>query len=250
MLGKDPRFAVLFVAANPIYLMYAVGGFHNDFFMLVPSTAAIAFLLARRDRSAGAMLTLAIGVKFTAILLLPFLLVAARPPQRRLRILLGAALAAIPLVALHLALFGFTVPNLQDQSTLLTDLSVPNVVGDLLGLGGGTPMLLRVAQSRRRRDGPLLAASQGPRLDRGRRLVDVRARAQPRVARAVVRHLGAPARRARGSVRLRRAAIALTIYLVLAFIPVTGQFLADHGINPMGGPAGQASKALQKKLAG
>ena len=53
-----------------------------------------------------------------------------------------------------------------------------------------------------------------------------------------------------GSVRLRRAAIALTIYLVLAFIPVTGQFLADHGINPMGGPAGQASKALQKKLAG
>ncbi len=57
LLGKDPRFAVLFVAANPIYLMYAVGGFHNDFFMLVPSTAAIAFLLARRDRSAGAMLT-------------------------------------------------------------------------------------------------------------------------------------------------------------------------------------------------
>ena len=53
-----------------------------------------------------------------------------------------------------------------------------------------------------------------------------------------------------GSVRLRRAAAALTIYLVLAFIPVTGQFLADHGINPMGGPAGQASKALQKKLAG
>ena len=125
--------------------MYAVGGFHNDFFMLVPSTAAIAFLLARRDRSAGAMLTLAVGVKFTAILLLPFLLIAARPPQRRLRILLGAALAAIPLVTVHLALFGITVPNLQDQSTLLTDFSVPNVLGDLLGFGGGTPMLLRVA---------------------------------------------------------------------------------------------------------
>ncbi len=27
----------VFVAANPIYLIYAVGGFHNDFFMLVPS---------------------------------------------------------------------------------------------------------------------------------------------------------------------------------------------------------------------
>ena len=37
------------------------------------------------------------------------------------------------------------MPNLQDQSTLLTDFSVPNILGDLIGLGGGTPMLLRVA---------------------------------------------------------------------------------------------------------
>ena len=71
LLGRDPRFAILFVAANPVYLMYAVGGFHNDFFMLVPSTAAIALLLARRDRSAGAMLMLAVAVKFTASLCCP-----------------------------------------------------------------------------------------------------------------------------------------------------------------------------------
>ena len=87
--------------------------------------------------------------------------------------LLGAALAAIPLVALHLALFGFTVPNLQDQSTLLTDFSVPNLVGDLLGLGGGTPMLLRVANLARRRDRPVLPAAQatatGSRAPAGRR---------------------------------------------------------------------------------
>ncbi len=54
LLGRDPRFAVLFVAANPIYLMYAVGGFHNDFFMLVPSTAAIALLLAPAGPLRGA----------------------------------------------------------------------------------------------------------------------------------------------------------------------------------------------------
>ena len=78
LLGRDPRFAVVFVALNPVYLMYAVGGFHNDFFMLVPSTAAIALLLARRDRSAGAVLMIAVAVKFTAVLLLPFLLIAAR----------------------------------------------------------------------------------------------------------------------------------------------------------------------------
>ena len=113
--------------------------------MLVPSTAAIALLLARRDRSAGAVLMLAVAVKFTAVLLLPFLLIAARPPQRRLRVLSGAVLAAIPLAAISFALFGLTIPNLQDQSTLLTDFSVPNMFGDLIGIGGGTPALLRVA---------------------------------------------------------------------------------------------------------
>ncbi len=250
LLGKDPRFAVLFVAANPIYLMYAVGGFHNDFFMLVPSMAAIAFLLQRRDKSAGAMLTLAVGVKFTAILLLPFLLIAARPTERRLRVLLGAVLAAIPSVALHLALFGFTVPNLQDQSTLLTDLSVPNVLGDLLGLGGGTPMLLRLANLAvvatvlyclRRKDRDWLAGAGWSTFA----LVLSLAWLVPWYVIWVL-----PLAALGGSVRLRRATIALTIYLVLAFIPVTGQFLADHGINPMGGPAGQASKTLQKKLAG
>ena len=40
--------------------MYAIPGFHNDFFMLVPSTAAVAFLLSHRDRSAGAMVMVAV----------------------------------------------------------------------------------------------------------------------------------------------------------------------------------------------
>ena len=37
---------LVLVALNPIYMMYAVGGFHNDFFMLVPSMAAIALVTA------------------------------------------------------------------------------------------------------------------------------------------------------------------------------------------------------------
>ena len=66
--------------------------------MLVPLTAAIACLLARRDESAGAMLMLAVAVKFSAVLLLPFLLVAARPARRRRQVLVRMrARAAIPL---------------------------------------------------------------------------------------------------------------------------------------------------------
>ena len=115
-LGRDPRFAVAFVALNPVYFVYAIGGFHNDFFMLVPATAAIALLLARRDRAAGAAVMLAIGVKFTAGLLLPFLLVAARPARRRRNVLLGAALTAVPLIVVSVALFGSSLPNLLSRA--------------------------------------------------------------------------------------------------------------------------------------
>jgi hypothetical protein len=249
LLDRDPRFPLLFVAANPIYLLYAVGGFHNDFLMLVPSTAAIAFLLARRDRSAGAAVMVAVAVKFTAVLLLPFLLIAARPTARRLRIVAGAVLAAIPLAVITIALFGFTIPNLQDQSTLLTDFSVPNIVGDLIGAGGGTPALLRVANIALvitvlyflRRKGDWLSGAGWSTLA----LVLSLAWLVPWYVIWVL-----PLAALGTSVPLRRAAVAFTAYLVFAFIPETGFFLADHGINPMGGSAGQASKQLQQKLAG
>ncbi|MGI8413501.1 MAG: glycosyltransferase 87 family protein [Solirubrobacteraceae bacterium] len=248
LLGRDPRFAVLFVAANPIFLMYAISGFHNDFFMLVPSTAAIALLLARRDRAAGAMLMVAVAVKFTAILLLPFLLVAAFTSRRRLQILAGAAMATVPLVALSLALFGFSLPNLSDQSTLLTAFSIPNLVGLAIGLGGGAPGLLRVANValvlavffllRRRRD--WLAGA-------GWSTFALIASLAWLVPWYVIWLL--PLAALSTSLRLRRSALALTVFLVLTFLPETGILLAEHGINPMATTVGQASRTLQTKLA-
>ena len=248
-LGRDPRFAVLFVAANPIFLMYAIPAFHNDFFMLVPSTAAVALLLARRDRSAGAILMLAVAVKFNAILLLPFLLIAARPPERRLRLLGGVVLAAVPLIGLSIALFGFTLPNLQDQSTLLTDLSVPNLFGLAIGVGGGTPGVLRAANVvlvlvvlaclRRKHD--WLSSAGWSTLA----LVASLAWLVPWYIVWVL-----PLAALGTSVRLRRATLAFTVFLVLSFIPETGILLINHGINPMGSSVGQASKALQRRLAG
>src|SRR5438270_5039302 len=69
LLGRDPRFAIVFIAANPIYLMYAMAGFHNDFLLLLPSMGAIALMLSGRYRAAGAVLMLAVAVKFTAVIL-------------------------------------------------------------------------------------------------------------------------------------------------------------------------------------
>jgi hypothetical protein len=248
LLGRDPRFAVLFVAANPIYLIYAVAGFHNDFFMLVPSTAAIAFLLSGRDRSAGAALMVAVAVKFTAILLLPFLLLAATPALRRRRVLLGAVIATVPLAVLSVALFGFSIPNLQDQSTLLTDFAIPNVLGDVLGLGGGTPLVLRIAnvavvlvvlfQLQRRRE--WLAGAGWATLA----LIASLAWLVPWYVIWLLPLAGLA-----GSVWLRRASLVLTLYLVLAFMPATSVYFSNHNINLLSSQTGQASKAKQDKLA-
>jgi hypothetical protein len=247
-LGRDPRFALVFVAFNPIYLVYAIGGFHNDFFMLIPSTAAIALLLARRDRSAGAVLMLAVAVKFTAILLLPFLLVAVRPARRRmLHIIEGSLAAAIPLAALSVGVFGFSMPNLQDQSTLLTDFSIPNVIGLVLNVGGGTPVLLRII------DVAVLVA-----------IVLLLRRRGDWISRAGWATLGlivtlawlmpwyviwlAPLAALGTSVRLRRATLVLTLFLVVTFLPATSIYLTNHNLSPLSTHAGQVSKALQHKL--
>ncbi|HEY2651580.1 MAG TPA: glycosyltransferase 87 family protein [Solirubrobacteraceae bacterium] len=247
VLGRDPRFVLVFVAFNPIYLVYAIGGFHNDFFMLIPSMAAIAFLLARRDRSAGAVLMLAVGVKFTAILLLPFLLVAVRPSRERMRrILEGAVLGAIPLIALSLALFGLSLPNLQDQSTLLTDYSIPNTIGLIIG-GGGTPTLLRILDVAAVAAVLWLLWRPGDWISRAGwatlALLVTLAWLMPWYVIWV-----APLAALGSSVRLRRATIVFTLFLVITFLPAFSIYLQKQGINPLATPAGAASSKLMHKL--
>jgi len=55
-LGRDPRPAVALVGLNPVFLVYAIGGFHLDVIMLCAMSAAIAMFVARRDRPAGALI--------------------------------------------------------------------------------------------------------------------------------------------------------------------------------------------------
>ena len=246
-LGRDPRFAVILVALNPIYLVYAVGGFHNDFFMLVPMLGAVSLLLSGRDRSAGAILMLAVAVKFTAVLLLPFLLIAAATRPRRLRVVLGAGLAAVPLIALSLAMFGLSIPNLAQQSSLLTDFSIPNIVGTLIGAGGGAPLLLKAAIV-----GVVLVVAY--QLYRGRdwlagagwSTVALMASLSWLMPWYVIWVL--PLAALSSSVRLRRTAVALTVFLIVSFMPATNLFMGAHGINPLGSSVGQASLSEQNKL--
>ncbi|MGZ4310621.1 MAG: hypothetical protein ACXVR1_00815 [Solirubrobacteraceae bacterium] len=51
------------------------------------------------------------------------------------------------------------------------------------------------------------------------------------------------------SVRLRRVALALTVYAVLVFVPAVNTYMNDHNINLLNTSAGRASSSLQYKLA-
>ena len=253
-LDRDPRFPLLFVAANPIYLIWAIGGFHNDFFMLLPATGAVALLCAvpgsgqrAHYRWAGALLATAVAIKFTAALLLPFMLVAVPGWRRRLEILLGAALAAIPLAGLSVALFGLHLPNLQDQSTLITGFSIPNLFGLLIGIGGGTPGLLRLAKVGLVLVVLLLLRRRGDWISRA-----------GWATLALVLSLGwlmpwyviwvLPLAALGSSRNLRRATIAFMVFLIISFVPATSIYEANHGIDPLSGSAGQAEQTLIRSL--
>ena len=191
---------------------------------------------------------IAIAIKFTAVLLLPFLLIAAHTRPRRIRVLVGAAVAAVPLVGSSLALFGLSIPNLSDQSSLLTDFSIPNLVGLAIGVGGGAPALLKVAtvavvlvvahQVYRRSD--WLAGA-------GWSTFALIASLAWLVPWYVIWLL--PLAALATSVKLRRAALVLTAFLIFAFMPATSDYLGAHGPHLLGSPVGQASLSRQHKLA-
>ena len=104
--GMSPVRAIALVGLNPLLVIYGVGGGHNDLLMLLAMAGAIWASLAARRRASGALTMLAVGVKLTAGLMLPFAIAAAGPSPAgavgRLRptplrsLLIGAVVGAHP----------------------------------------------------------------------------------------------------------------------------------------------------------
>jgi alpha-1,6-mannosyltransferase len=113
--GLDPVWAILVIGANPLYVIYGVGGAHNDMIMLGLMLAAVSLTLARRDAAAGAVVVGGALVKATVAALLPFMILS----RRRLAPVLGAA-AALALGAL-VAYLAFGVHGLDVVSALNRD---------------------------------------------------------------------------------------------------------------------------------
>ena len=165
-LGREPVGVFLFVGANPVVLLWGLGGDHNDFLMMLFIVGAAYLLVAaaaERRRTAGsgppapagadaaravrpaalagAALAAAVAIKASAGILAPAMLLGIRARAAFVRglVLSGAALLALTLVA-----FGPHSPNLADQTSEVQGLGIPNLVGYFLGQGGLTGALRMV----------------------------------------------------------------------------------------------------------
>lgn len=138
--GQDPVFALLAVGANPLYVIYALGGAHNDLIMLALMMAAVALTLSDRDALAGAAVVVGALVKATVAVLLPFMILA-----RRRSAAIYAALAALSLCAaagcLAFGIHGIDVVSAlnRDSAFVSTD-SFPNELAHLFGKPGVFPV--------------------------------------------------------------------------------------------------------------
>jgi hypothetical protein len=163
-LGRSRRFAAAFVGLNPVMLELAVGGAHNDTLVLAFLAGALALtagaaVTTRDDRApvdslhsaaetgrspryrAGALtLAAGVGVKVTAGIVLPFLVLASSRGRERVRVA-GAAALGLASVAL-LGLIGFGshalgfIGAVGEQQQLIATHSIPAETARLLGLHG------------------------------------------------------------------------------------------------------------------
>jgi hypothetical protein len=150
-LGRSEVAAVVFVGANPIVLIWGLGADHNDSLMLLFVVLAVFLALHRRApvsggvdgggrpaslaaAAAGVALMTAIFIKASAAVLLPLFLVAGG----RRWFLAGSLLTGGILAAISVIAFGYHLPDLSTQSSLVTAVGLPNLFGLALGLGGET----------------------------------------------------------------------------------------------------------------
>lgn len=141
-LGHDGRWAAAFVGLNPVLLVMAVGGAHNDTLVMLMTALALAATAGTSPRVRGGVAALAagVGVKLTAGLLLPFLVLSRASARERVGTALSAVVALLALVALGVVGFGIHALGFLDavgeQQQLVATHSIPAETARLLGLSG------------------------------------------------------------------------------------------------------------------
>jgi hypothetical protein len=143
--GFDPVLAIVAVGANPLYVIYGLGGAHNDLIMMLAMMAAVSLLVSetpsgRREGGAAAFVVAGALIKATVAVLLPFMIVS----RRRLAPILGTLAAVVLGAVLGYAVFGIHGIDLvaalnRDAAFVSTD-SFANEIAHLLGKPGVFPV--------------------------------------------------------------------------------------------------------------
>jgi hypothetical protein len=143
--GLDPVFAVLALGANPLYVVYGLGGAHNDLLMMAIMMGAVALSLGgspsgRREGGAAALVVAGALVKATVAALLPFMILS----RRRLAPVLGALAAVVGGALIAYLAFGSHGVNIvaalnRDAAFVSTD-SFANEIAHLFGKPGVFPV--------------------------------------------------------------------------------------------------------------
>ncbi len=141
----DPVWAILVVGANPLYVIYGLGGAHNDLIMMLAMMAAVALTLvgsvtARREALAGATIVAGALIKATVAVLLPFMILSRRRPAAILGALGALALAAV----VGYGAFGLqginVVAALNRDAAFVSSDSFATEIAHLLGKPGVFPV--------------------------------------------------------------------------------------------------------------
>jgi hypothetical protein len=136
----DPVFALLAVGANPLYVIYALGGAHNDLVMTFLMMAAVALTLTEREAWAGASVVAGALIKATGAVLLPFMVLS----RRRLAPFVGALLAMLVGALVAYVAFGVhgvdIVAALNRDAAFVSTDSFPTEVAHLFGKPGVFPI--------------------------------------------------------------------------------------------------------------
>jgi hypothetical protein len=200
---------------------------------------------------AGAAFVSAVAVKASGAVLIPVVLAALlRMPRRLAQVLLGMAVTTAAIAAASLIAFGLHFPDLSTQSRLVTSVSVPNLIGLALGQGGETDWLhtllsitlivavaLCCAQAWRRRS-PITAAGWSSVA-----LLVTLSWVLPWYVLWVL-----PMAALSSSLRLRRTALVLGAYLIVAWAPASGQLWNAIHFHPEKTSLGRLHQRYVKEL--
>jgi alpha-1,6-mannosyltransferase len=147
--GFDPVLAILIVGLNPLLVLYALGGSHNDLIMMALMMGGVTLSIApgasarREAAGAGAVVAGAL-VKATLVVMLPFLIVS----KRRLAPIVGSLAVLMFGLAIGYALFGTAginlIAGLNREGHLVSSYSFASQLAHLFNKAGVYPIDHRI----------------------------------------------------------------------------------------------------------